>query len=51
LRPDLRVLANPIKIDGRRLEQQAGPAVGADNQALLDTGAAPDVRDSAVIAD
>jgi crotonobetainyl-CoA:carnitine CoA-transferase CaiB-like acyl-CoA transferase len=51
LRAELKVLANPIKIDGRRLEQQAGPAVGADNQALLGPAAAPDVRDSAVIAD
>jgi crotonobetainyl-CoA:carnitine CoA-transferase CaiB-like acyl-CoA transferase len=51
LRADLKVLANPIKINGRRLEQRAGPAVGADNQALLDPAVAPAVRDSAVIAD
>jgi crotonobetainyl-CoA:carnitine CoA-transferase CaiB-like acyl-CoA transferase len=35
LRAELQVLANPIKIDGQRLGQQAGPAVGADNQTLL----------------
>jgi crotonobetainyl-CoA:carnitine CoA-transferase CaiB-like acyl-CoA transferase len=43
LRADLKVLANPIKIDGRRLAQQAGPALGADNQALLGRSAATDV--------
>jgi crotonobetainyl-CoA:carnitine CoA-transferase CaiB-like acyl-CoA transferase len=31
----LRVLASPIRIDGRRLEQRAGSAAGADNEALL----------------
>lgn len=30
-RADLRVLANPLKLDGRRLEQVAAPALGADN--------------------
>jgi crotonobetainyl-CoA:carnitine CoA-transferase CaiB-like acyl-CoA transferase len=34
-RPDMRVLANPIKIDGRRLSQQVCSAVGADNEAVL----------------
>jgi len=34
-RADLRVLANPLKIDGRRPEQVAARALGADN-ALLD---------------
>jgi crotonobetainyl-CoA:carnitine CoA-transferase CaiB-like acyl-CoA transferase len=34
-RPDFRVLGNPIKIDGKRAEQVAAPALGADNDALL----------------
>ena len=34
-RADFRVLANPLKIDGHRLEQVAARALGADN-ALLD---------------
>lgn len=34
-RPELRVLANPLKIDGVRLEQQACPPLGADNASLL----------------
>ena len=34
-RPDFRVLANPIKIDGERPDQVAAPALGADNAALL----------------
>jgi crotonobetainyl-CoA:carnitine CoA-transferase CaiB-like acyl-CoA transferase len=34
-RPDFRVLGNPIKIDGKRLEQVAAPALGADNDAVL----------------
>lgn len=34
-RPDLRVLASPIRIDGRRPEQKVGSALGADNEALL----------------
>ena len=35
LKPGMRVLANPIKINGQRLSQQAGPAAGADNEAIL----------------
>jgi crotonobetainyl-CoA:carnitine CoA-transferase CaiB-like acyl-CoA transferase len=35
LKPDLRVLANPLKIDGERLEQRACSALGADNEAVL----------------
>lgn len=31
----LKVLANPLKIDGARLSQRACPPLGADNQALL----------------
>jgi crotonobetainyl-CoA:carnitine CoA-transferase CaiB-like acyl-CoA transferase len=34
-RGSLRVLASPIRIDGRRLRQRAGSAAGADNDALL----------------
>ena len=34
-RPDLRVLANPIKINGQRLSQKACPPAGADNAAVL----------------
>jgi crotonobetainyl-CoA:carnitine CoA-transferase CaiB-like acyl-CoA transferase len=33
--PQLRVLANPIKIDGRRLEQRPCSPFGADNAAYL----------------
>jgi crotonobetainyl-CoA:carnitine CoA-transferase CaiB-like acyl-CoA transferase len=35
VRGSLRVLANPIRIDGQRLAQRAGSAAGADNEALL----------------
>lgn len=31
----LKVFANPIKVNGRRLEQKAGPALGADNEAVF----------------
>ena len=34
-RSDLRVLANPLKIDGKRLEQVAAPNLGADTEAVL----------------
>jgi crotonobetainyl-CoA:carnitine CoA-transferase CaiB-like acyl-CoA transferase len=34
-RPDMRVLANPIKINGQRLSQQVCSPVGADNDELL----------------
>jgi crotonobetainyl-CoA:carnitine CoA-transferase CaiB-like acyl-CoA transferase len=34
-RADLRVLSNPIKIDGQRLSQQVCSAPGADNEAVL----------------
>jgi crotonobetainyl-CoA:carnitine CoA-transferase CaiB-like acyl-CoA transferase len=34
-KPDLRVLANPLKIDGLRPDQVASPTLGADNKALL----------------
>ena len=34
-RPDLRVLSNPLKINGQRLPQRVCSAPGADNDALL----------------
>jgi crotonobetainyl-CoA:carnitine CoA-transferase CaiB-like acyl-CoA transferase len=34
-RADYRALANPIKIDGKRLSQKPAPALGADNDELL----------------
>jgi crotonobetainyl-CoA:carnitine CoA-transferase CaiB-like acyl-CoA transferase len=34
-RADMRVLANPIKINGQRLSQQVCSAPGADNAAIL----------------
>jgi crotonobetainyl-CoA:carnitine CoA-transferase CaiB-like acyl-CoA transferase len=40
LRPDLRLLASPIKIDGERPPQAVCPPAGADDEALL--GAPPD---------
>jgi crotonobetainyl-CoA:carnitine CoA-transferase CaiB-like acyl-CoA transferase len=35
-KPDFRMLANPLKIDGERLEQKVCAALGADSEALLD---------------
>ncbi len=32
---DLRILANPLRIDGERLAQSACSPLGADNEALL----------------
>jgi crotonobetainyl-CoA:carnitine CoA-transferase CaiB-like acyl-CoA transferase len=34
-RPSLRVLANPIRLDGERLPNRAAPALGADTADLL----------------
>ena len=34
-RPDLKVVANAIRLDGRRLAGRAGPAYGADSDAVL----------------
>lgn len=34
-RPDLKVLANAIRLDGRRLTGRVGPAYGADSEAVL----------------
>ena len=39
----MRVLANPIRIDGQRLPNRAAPALGADTDAVLaEIGLAPD---------
>ena len=35
VRPDMRVLSNPIKINGQRLSQQVCSPAGADNGAIL----------------
>ena len=35
---DLRVLANPLRIDGERLTQAACSPLGADNSSLLSKG-------------
>jgi crotonobetainyl-CoA:carnitine CoA-transferase CaiB-like acyl-CoA transferase len=37
-RPDMRVLANPIRINGQRLSQKVCSAPGADNAAVLGVG-------------
>jgi len=34
-RPELRVLASPIRVDGQRLPARAGPLLGADNDDVL----------------
>jgi hypothetical protein len=34
-KPDRRALANPIKINGKRLEQSVCPPLGADNAAFI----------------
>lgn len=33
--PELRVLASPIRIDGKRLPNRAGPLLGQDNEQIL----------------
>jgi hypothetical protein len=33
--PDFRMLANPLKIDGQRLQQKVCSPLGADNETLL----------------
>ncbi len=38
-RPDFKALANPIKVDGRRMSQTAAPTLGADDAHILDSGA------------
>jgi hypothetical protein len=34
VRPDFRVLSNPLKINGERLELQVGSQLGADTEQL-----------------
>lgn len=42
-RPALRVMSNPIRLDGERLPNRAGPLLGADSEAVLaEAGFAPD---------
>jgi len=42
-RPALRVLNNPIRLDGERLPNRAGPLLGADTDSVLaEAGFAPD---------
>jgi crotonobetainyl-CoA:carnitine CoA-transferase CaiB-like acyl-CoA transferase len=53
-REELRVLASPIKVDGQRLPNRAGPRLGADSDAILaelgyDADAISDLRASGVI--
>jgi len=40
-KPGLRVLANPIKVNGKRLDQAVCSALGADNDVYLPEPAAP----------
>ncbi len=35
-RPDMQVLASPLKLDGKRLPNRAGPLLSADSDAILD---------------
>ena len=35
-RPDMKVLASPIRLDGNRLPNRAAPLLGADSDAILD---------------
>ena len=42
-RAELKVLANPIRVDGKRLPNRAGPLLGADKDAILaEHGFTPD---------
>ena len=34
-KPDLKILANPIRLDGQRLPNRAGPLLGQDSDAIL----------------
>jgi crotonobetainyl-CoA:carnitine CoA-transferase CaiB-like acyl-CoA transferase len=46
-RSELHVLASPIKLDGQRLPNRAGPLLGADSDDLLaELGYGPDEVDS-----
>ena len=42
-RPDMRVLANPIKINGKRLSQQTCSPMGADTKEVLARVAGPEL--------
>jgi crotonobetainyl-CoA:carnitine CoA-transferase CaiB-like acyl-CoA transferase len=44
MRPDMRVLSNPIKINGQRLSQRVCSAPGADNEEIL-ANPAPAIAD------
>lgn len=35
VRPDMRLLANPLKVDGQRLSLSSASALGADNETLI----------------
>ena len=53
-REDFRVLASPIRIDGKRLPNRAGPLLGADSNDILadlgyDEGAIADLRAGGII--
>ena len=53
-REDMHVLANPIKLDGKRLPNRAGPLLGADSEAILhelgyDADAVARLRDGGII--
>jgi len=53
-KPGFRTLANPIKLDGRRLAGEVGSALGADTEAVLrsvgyDDGAIEQLRRDQVI--
>ncbi|TRW18033.1 CaiB/BaiF CoA transferase family protein [Glacieibacterium frigidum] len=51
-RPEgLRVLSNPIRIDGARLPNRASPALGADTQAILDEAGFTSAEIAALRAD
>jgi crotonobetainyl-CoA:carnitine CoA-transferase CaiB-like acyl-CoA transferase len=39
LKPDMRLLANPLRIDGERLQLVTGSSLGADNDMLLKAAA------------
>ena len=34
-RPDMQILANPIRVDGQRLPNRAAPLLGADSDVIL----------------
>jgi crotonobetainyl-CoA:carnitine CoA-transferase CaiB-like acyl-CoA transferase len=42
-RPDFRMLANPLKIDGKRLSQRVCAALGEDNEAILNEVLRPEI--------